>query len=251
MDSHITIEKDGRLSVTYEFAGVAVKVTSLYKKIHRMCADYVTDRTAEIVVSVTQEDLDREYSEATSDVTEASRNDYLETLVVYRKMAVQLIDYDVLLMHGSCVAVDGKAHLFTAVSGTGKSTHVRLWRELLGDRAVMVNDDKPLIRVPAEGEPIVYGTPWDGKHHLSNNIAVPLQSIIQLERGEENEIHAVTPHDIFPILYQQTFHTSDPEMTLKAMDLLSRLAMRLQFYNLHCNMNPEAAEVASAFILRG
>jgi len=249
MDNRLTIEMDGRMSATYMFAGVAVRITSVYTQIHRMCADYVTEKAPEIVVSVTQADIDKEYADSIADMPEASNHGNLETLVVYRKMALQLLDYDVLLMHGSCVAVDGKAHIFTAVSGTGKSTHVRLWRELLGDRAVMVNDDKPLIRIAADGMPTVYGTPWDGKHHLSTNIAVPLQSIIQLERGEDNEIHEITPHDIFPTLLQQTFHTSDPEVTLKVMDLLSRLAAHLRFYNLHCNMDPAAAKVASTAIL--
>lgn len=69
---------------------------------------------------------------------------YLETLAVYRKIVTRLVFSDILLIHGSAIAVDGKAYLFTAPSGTGKSTHTRMWREYFKDRAVMVNDDKPL-----------------------------------------------------------------------------------------------------------
>ena len=134
---------------------------------------------------------------------------YLETLTVYRKIATAFLERSVLLMHGSVVAVDGEAYMFTALSGTGKSTHVRLWRKLFGDRAVMVNDDKPLVRIGGE-RAIVYGTPWDGKHHLSNNIAVPLKAIVVLRRGLENEIHPLTVQEAFPTLLQQSFRTEDP-----------------------------------------
>lgn len=114
---------------------------------------------------------------------------YLETLAVYRKFAENLLAYDTVLFHGSVVAVDGIGYLFTAKSGTGKSTHTRLWREYFGERAVMVNDDKPLLQVTENGV-IVYGTPWDGKHHLSNNISVPLKAICILTRAEENHIES-------------------------------------------------------------
>ena len=146
-------------------------------------------------------------------------------------------------MHGSCIAVDGEAYLFTALSGTGKSTHVRLWREMLGDRAVMVNDDKPLITVTGD-RAIVHGTPWDGKHHLSNNISVPLKAIVYLQRGEENEIERVDAKQLFPILIQQTFRSQDPLVTAKVMQLLAELSKKVEFYSLHCNMDPDAAQVA-------
>ena len=80
--------------------------------------------------------------------------------------------------------MDGQAVLFTAKSGTGKSTHTKLWRDLFGERAVMVNDDKPLLRILKDGV-LVCGTPWDGKHRLSTNCALPLKAICILERGKK------------------------------------------------------------------
>ena len=107
-------------------------------------------------------------------------DDYLETLAVCRKIAERMPEHNTFLFYGSCIAVDGAGYVFTAKSGTGKSTHTRLWRELLDNRATMVNDDKPLIRI-ADDDAIIYGTPWDGKHPLSHNIAVPLKAICILE----------------------------------------------------------------------
>jgi len=107
----------------------------------------------------------------------------------------------------------------------------------------MVNDDKPLVRI-GEERPIAYGTPWDGKHRLSNNIAVPLKAIVILKRGEENEIQPITVQEAFPTLLQQSFRTEDPMVTIRTMQLLSQLAEHVGLYELHCNMNPDAAEVA-------
>lgn len=253
------------LTGTYLLADVPVEITSIYDEVQQMCADYLTDRSAELHIATTAEEIEAEGR--MSDAQRAAEGlppytfepPYLETLAVYRKLATLLMERGVLLMHGSVIAVDGEGYLFTALSGTGKSTHVRLWRRLFGKRAVMVNDDKPLVRVTPHStlftpqtpqtphssfRPLVYGTPWDGKHHLSNNIAVPLKAIVFLERGVENEIHAVDAKWMFPVLMQQTFHPDDPMGTLCVMQLLGMLAQSVKFYDLHCNMNPEAAEVA-------
>ncbi len=234
---------------TYLLANIPVRIDSLFEEVQEMCADYQTEQAPEVFVTTTPEEIETE-----SQLSDEQRKleglpayhfepPYLETLTVYRKIALAFLQRGVLLMHGSVIAVDGEAYMFTAVSGTGKSTHVRLWRRLFGERAVMVNDDKPLIEIGGE-RAIVYGTPWDGKHHLSNNIAVPLKAIVVLKRGAENEIHPINAQEVFPILLQQSFRTDDPMVTIRAMQLLSQLAKEVSFYELHCNMDPEAAEVA-------
>ena len=124
---------------------------------------------------------------------------YIETLAVYRKIAEQMPTYDTVLFHSSAVAVDGAAYLFAAKSGTGKSTHARLWRELLGDRAIMINDDKPLLRITDAGA-TVFGTPWNGKHRLGTNGSAPVRAICVLERGVQNNIERIGPKEAYPIL---------------------------------------------------
>lgn len=234
---------------TYLLANIPVRIDSQYEEVQEMCDRYRTELAPEVFVSTTLEEIEEE-----SRISDEQRKleglpdyhfapSYLETLTIYRKIALAFMQRNVLLMHGSVIAVDGEAYMFTALSGTGKSTHVRLWRRLFGERAVMVNDDKPLIRI-GEEQPIVYGTPWDGKHHLSNNIAVPLKAIVVLKRGAENEIHAINAQEAFPILLQQSFRTEDPMVTMRTMQLLSLLAKHVGLYELHCNMDPEAAEVA-------
>ena len=234
---------------TYLLAGVPLRICSQYEEVQHLCSDYCTDLAPELVI----ETLDGEIEEE-GRLSDQQREleglppfhfplPYLETLSIYRKIATSLLSRGILLMHGSVVAVEGVGYMFTALSGTGKSTHVRLWRELFGPRAVMINDDKPLLRITAN-QVLVYGTPWDGKHHLSTNTNVPLRAIVLLERGAENEIHPLSVQEAFPVLLQQSFRTEDPVQTLQVLQLLSLLARQVSLYNLHCNMDPEAARVA-------
>ena len=152
-------------------------------------------------------------------------------------------EYATMNANTDCIKPARQAYLFTAKSGTGKSTHARLWREMLGARAVMVNDDKPLIRVTNRGV-LAYGTPWDGKHRLSSNICVPLKAVCILEQSPENHIRRITPTDAMPFLLQQVYRPSDPRMLARILELIDRMAQSVSFYKLACNMDPEAAQLS-------
>ena len=151
-----------------------------------------------------------------------------------------LLEQDVLLMHGSTVAVDGQAYLFTAPCGTGKSTHTRLWREVFGDRAVMVNDDKPFLRFE-DGDVLAYGSPWSGKHGLANNVCFPLKGICVLRRGVENGIRPAVKEELSGFLLRQIFC---PEGDVRVPGLLMRLMERVAVWEMACNLDPEAARVS-------
>ena len=230
-----------------------IRIETMFPYIEEYCADYmIKDRTGseepDFGICILPEDIDFEREKsAREDMVEGNpvrhfSDEYLETLAVYRKIAERMPLFDTILFHGSAIAVDGEGYLFTAKSGTGKSTHTRLWRELLGERAVMVNDDKPLIRISTDGNATVYGTPWDGKHRLSNHISVPLRAICLLERAEENAIREMTRSEVYPMLLQQTYRPVDREALEKTLGLLDRLSVKL--YRLACNMDICAAELA-------
>lgn len=234
---------------TLGLAGYRVGVTSAFERTREFCQDFLTEGPADFSISISAPDIRAEYWKA---YREAELEGYefqqipppfLERLTVYRKIADGFLDFDTILFHGSAIAVDGEGYLFTAVSGTGKSTHTRLWREHFGDRAVMVNDDKPLLRIETD-KVYVCGTPWNGKHGLGNNIIVPLKALCVLTRAEENSIVPLTPMEAMPYLLQQTHRPKDPASTAKILELLSRLSNCTGLYRLGCNMNPEAAIVA-------
>lgn len=169
---------------------------------------------------------------------------YLETLAVYRKICRCLLDEDILLFHGSVVSVDGICYLFTAKSGTGKSTHTKYWREYFKDRAIMINDDKPLLEIK-EDRVNVYGTPWDGKHRLSTNMCVPLKAICILNRGQDNRICRIDGMDAYSMLIQQANRpVGDAIAMSKTLELIDRLCSCVEFYSMHCTMDIDAARVA-------
>ena len=147
------------------------------------------------------------------------------------------------MMHGSTVAVDGNAYLFTAPCGTGKSTHTRLWRELFGDRAVMVNDDKPFLQITEDGV-WAYGSPWCGKHGLATNVCVPLKGICFLQRGKENSICSVDPEEYLGMLRHQMHVPVDPELLRISDTLVDSLAKFVPMWEMRCNMNLDAAKVS-------
>lgn len=234
---------------TLSLAGVRIAVSALHEQTRNFCRDYLDEGPAELTVTVTQSDIAFERAKsAREDVLEGIpqrefTDAYLETLAVYRKIADAMLSFDTLLFHGSAIAVDGNAYLFTAKSGTGKSTHTRLWRKAFGQRAVMVNDDKPLIRLK-DGVAWVCGTPWDGKHRLSTNIMVPLRGICILERGEENRIERLTAAEALPMILQQTHRPGDSAKLFSLLGLVERMMDAVTIHRLKCNMDPEAAQVA-------
>ena len=230
-------------------AGCVAGATVLHESTRDYCAAYLTEDAADFSVAVTPEDMafEREKS-AREDALEGLpvrrlSDAMLETTALQRKIAERLFDYDTLLFHGSVVAVDGVGYLFTAKSGTGKSTHTRLWRQVFGDRAVMVNDDKPFLRITESGVEAC-GTPWKGKHGLGTNIRVPLRAICILERGQENRIRPIPAGEALFMLLQQSNRPLDPRKMPQYMELLDQLSAGVKFYRLECNMDPEAALVA-------
>ncbi len=236
---------------TYIIANRMVEFLTMFRYVHMMCYYYNCDeeREPDYSIEITMDDIELERVK----MTEENRleglpepevlDNHLEMTAVYRKLADAFIDEGIILFHGSVVAVDGQAYLFTAKSGTGKSTHTTLWREMFGERAVMVNDDKPLLEI-RDGGVTVHGSPWNGKHNRGNNISVPLKALCILERGEKNEIEKVESKDVLPMILQQTNRMSDPQKFLKTLDLVEKMLKLIPVYRLKCNMDPEAAKVA-------
>ena len=237
------------MEFTITLAGKKILISPLFDATRDFCKDYLAEGKADFTVTVSPEDIvfEREKS-AMEDAMENLpihhySDEYLETLAVYRKIANQILSHETLLFHGSAIAVDGEGYLFTAQSGTGKSTHTRLWRRMLGSRAVMVNDDKPLLRFKDDCV-WVCGTPWNGKHRLGTNTMVPLKGISIIERGEKDVITPLSPEEALPMLMQQSHRPSDPCDMIKMLGLLDRLMQNVKFYRLQCTMDPNAAVVA-------
>lgn len=161
-----------------------IKINCLYDWIFKYCKEYISEeKDIDFEVNITLEDIEFERSKDTLN----SRDEYLEILAVHRKISEKMPEYNTVLFHGSLLELDGKGYLFTAPSGTGKSTHVRLWKEYFGERVTVVNDDKPYLKI-VDNQVIGFGTPWDGKHRLSKNVSVPVKGICILSQDKSNWI---------------------------------------------------------------
>ena len=233
-------------------AGKNIFVTTIYESTVRFCSDYIVDfDEADVNISMTREDIEAErirsakQAETDKSVAKNPSSAYLETLALYRKIAEALVEFNIVLFHGSAVSLDGEVYLFTAKSGTGKSTHTRLWRELFGDRVVMINDDKPLLEITESGV-TVYGTPWDGKHRLSTNASAPLKAICILERSEKNTISRQEPISTYVSVLSQTYKLTEPDAARKMLALVDKIIKTIPIYKLGCNMEREAAKVSCA-----
>lgn len=225
-----------------EIAGLAVRVEPMYMSTREYCRAYWTEREAEVTVCVTEADLTREQELLDMEAVEEGlkkrkfSGPFLERSVIQRRVAEALVERDVLMMHGSTVAVDGFAYLFTAACGTGKSTHTRLWREVFGSRAVMVNDDKPFLKI-CEDRVLAFGSPWTGKHGLGENVCFPLKGICILKRGAENAIRRIDGQACMEMLKHQAFEGDD---------LVERLARIVPLWEMECTKEPEAARISYA-----
>lgn len=222
-----------------KLAGRVIDVTASFKDTAQLCQAYQTEEPADFVVCVSPADLAAEREKATISCSDG----YLETLAVYRQIAVHMLDYDTVLFHGSVIAVDGEGYLFTAPSGTGKSTHTALWRRRFGERSFMVNDDKPLLSITDQAV-VAYGTPWDGKHRLSRNIGVPLKAICLLHQAAENHIESVSARQAYSRILAQIYRpTEHPQAMLKTLQLADKL-LTLPLFELGCTISEEAVQVA-------
>ena len=154
-----------------------------------------------------------------------------------------------LMLHGSAIKYGNNAILFTAPSGTGKSTHTRLWKKVFGS-IEYINDDKPLIK-KVEGEYYAFGTPFSGKEHIDNNIYAPLRAIVLIERAEKNTIERIESGSIARVLTEEIMRTNDNRAVyIKNLELLDGLSKNVPIFVLKCNTNIDAVDVVLGELLK-
>ena len=232
-----------------KIAGAVAEVHSLFESTRDYCKAYLTEDSPDFTVTVTEQMLTFEQNfllkEALEEGFKVRRftDPFLERAAIQRAFAEYLFDRDVLLLHGSLVAVDGDGFLFCARSGTGKSTHTRYWREVFGSRAVMVNDDKPFFAVTDRGV-LAYGAPWSGKHGLDANVCVPMKGICLLERGSENRIRRAEKDELLSMLTAQGCRPLNPGKQGRYYALAERFVSLVPLWHMSCTKDPEAARIA-------
>ena len=173
-------------------------------------------------------------------------NAYVESNLIYRKLAEWLPLNGAFVIHSAVFDVDGTGIALAAHSGTGKTTHMLLWKKLLGDRLKIVNGDKPIVRFfDDEPEtPYAYGTPWNGKEELGCNMRTTLKHICFIERAQENSCEKMKKKDVVNLIFDQVYMPKDPQAAINTLQLINRLVSCCKLWKIKCNMDIEAAETA-------
>ncbi len=174
-----------------QIADLVVEMHSRFPFAQNFCRDYLTEsHTADLVAEVSEQEVTYELEHSPYDVTEESA----EIVCLYRKIADQLPDFGRFVFHGAAISYGNSAYLFTAPSGTGKSTHIALWRKYLGDSVDIINGDKPIL-APSDSGTVVYSSPWAGKEGWQQNISMPVKGVCLIERGTNNIVQKIRPED--------------------------------------------------------
>ena len=171
---------------TVRLCGLNIEIDNRYGYVESLCRNYIgTDGgAAAFRVRVSGEDICGYRAECDRRMSDAEA----ESALLYRAICGRMPAYDALLLHAAVVAVDGRGYAFSAARGVGKTTHLRAWQEVLGDRVTVVNGDKPLVRRAPDGHWWVYGTPWCGKEGEQTNTRCQLNAVCLLSRGQSNAI---------------------------------------------------------------
>ena len=220
--------------ITIRLAGVNVGIENTYDLTPRL-AGWITDAKPDFTVSMSPNERKKE--------ARGYAPDYVEFICAFRHIAERMPSYDAFVCHGSVVAMDGRAYLFTAPSGTGKTTHTQLWLRRYPGRAWILSGDKPIFRRTPEGF-LACGTPWRGKEDYGVNEELPVQGICLLGRGEENEILPAGPADMMRFLSKQIYFPKQAERMEKLLELLDQFCSTVPTWTMRCNMDLEAAEVS-------
>lgn len=135
------------------------------------------------------------------DRVEATHADDISLLRFALWMALGMLsaNHKMVLIHSSVIVHHGKAVLFLGESGTGKSTHTRLWLQNIDD-SHLLNDDSPVLAVE-EGQPVVYGSPWSGKTHCYHPYRFPLAAVVRLSQAPYNRIRQLQVLDAFSAMH--------------------------------------------------
>lgn len=232
----------------YKIADVVFDAQTNYEYTKNLCKDYLYtgDETPAFSCVITEQDIENEKSGEV-----LAPDYYIESLALYRKLCEYLLqNSNGIIFHSSAVMVDNEAYLFTALSGTGKSTHTRLWREMLKEKAVMINDDKPIIRY-IDGEFYVYGTPWQGKHNLGTNTRAKIKAICKIYQAKDNVIRKLSPKEMLNTIMIQTLIPNDMHKMDILLSLIDKMLKSVGLYELGCNISREAAELSYGVMSKG
>lgn len=209
------------------------------------CSNYMYDGDREADISIHKKEYRRDrYAPSVSENTIA----YMEAAYQFY---LELLDFDGFYLHASAIVVDGKAYLFSGHSRAGKSTHARQWKTVFGEKAVIINDDKPALR-RIDGVWYAYGTPWCGKDGINTNMKAPVAGVCFLKKSTENKICRLTMVEAMQKILGQTIRKfQDVEKLDNLLAHLDLFLREIPVYELENLPEPEAARLSYETMCNG
>lgn len=229
--------------MVYDFAGIHIATEKPLDSIEKSCVKYASKAVPDQTISITENDL--KYEQRFIHTNERA---ILENAAFCRKVAELAASFDALFMHAAVLSVAGTGIAFVAPSGTGKTTHMLNWLNVLGDRASVVNGDKPLLR-SKDGVFYAYPTPWCGKEGFCGDKEVPLKAIAFITRSLKNETTKLPKSAVLSRLLSAIYISTNKETIERTLELVEKLIESCDFYEIKCDASTESAVISSRLIL--
>lgn len=228
------------ISFNLLLSGLCFEVESRFESVKNYCKNYITDsKEAVDSVFVSEDKIDTELSQSEEETT----REYAESVCIYREIAEVLPGFDRVVFHGAAITYRDKGLIFTAPSGTGKSTHIKLWRKYLREDVDIVNGDKPILEI-SDTSVTVHSSPWCGKEGWNKNRSAPLSAICIIKRGLENRIRKISGGEALPFLIKQIYRPKNPTAFAKTLELFDRLLTTVPIFILECDMSEDAVKTS-------
>lgn len=228
----------------YDIAGFRVQLNNKYPFTEKFCQKYLSEDQAsppDVVASVSDAEFaaEKEQSPGFSD-------GYIENICLYRSLCLQMPQYARMLLHASILQYGDNAYAFLGRSGTGKSTHTKLWLKYIPETFVL-NGDKPILEEKDDCF-IAYGTPWQGKEGWGSKGQAPLKALCFLEQAKENSIRKLTPAETASRLFLQILIPNQEDAAVATLDLADHLIAKTPAYLLKCDISEEAVKTSFSCI---
>lgn len=227
----------------YRIADLNVEINPKYKLAGQRLKPYIIQSDKSDKVDITVSVTDGEITQRCMLGNNIDRQEAEDVLILTKFCNAVLDGFDGFFFHSSCLELDGEGYAFSAVSGTGKSTHTALWQKHFGNRVTMINDDKPIIR-RCGGRFYVYGTPWMGKANIGTNTKAPLKAVYILERAKENRAARVLPSQVLRQLFEAAVIDVERSRMERLLELFDGCFSVTPLFLLGCNMEDGAVITA-------
>lgn len=219
---------------------LVVGIHAQFSYIKEYMRDYVVEEyEAEFEVFSTLEEI-----EIHRQKSNRNRSDeFEEVFVIFDKICKILPKYNRFLMHGAVISYEQNGYVFTAPSGVGKTTHIHLWKDFLGEKVTIMNGDKTFFQVREDGI-YVYGSPLAGKEGWNTNTCEKLKGICFLSQGNENVIKKISKEASLPLFIRQIYRPNDVEMAGKVLELLNCVIEEIPLYSMKCDISEDALQTS-------